>query len=139
MLRLRTLMNKNIEELGSTFDLMAAPPACTWRMGGVASVLRAIANPTRRQILDLLAVQDLTVTRVANQFDMSRHAIIKHLHILHSAKLVSVRRSGRERIQSLNAEPLEKVEAWISRFAPHSDNSRQRLEPALQSDLSNAS
>ncbi len=124
-------MNNKIEERSLPLNVVAVSPTCKWRIGELGSVLRAIANPTRRQILELLKAHDLPVSRIANQFSMSRRAIIKHLQILYSADLVSVQPSGRKRIQRLNAEPLKKAEAWISRFASHSNNSPQRPEPAL--------
>ena len=133
------LMNNKIEDRSLPLNLMVASPACKWRMEDLGSVLRAIAHPTRRQILDLLAIHDLSVSRVANHFSVSRRAIIKHLQVLYAADLISVQRSGRKRIQRLNAEPLKKAEAWISRFALHSENTRQRLKAALESDLSKSS
>jgi len=132
-------MNNKIKDRSLPFNLTVASPACKWRVGDLGSVLRAIANPTRRRILELLTIHDSPVSRIANQFSMSRRAIIKHLQALHSAELISVQRSGRKRIQRLNAEPLKKVEEWLSRFASHSENSRQRRKPALESDLSKSS
>jgi len=105
-------------------------------MAGLGPVLRAIADPTRRQILDLLAEHDLPVSRIADRFSISRWAIMKHLRVLRLANLILVRRRGQQRIQCLNAKPLKSVEAWSSRFASLADDSRQRLKPALASDLS---
>jgi DNA-binding transcriptional ArsR family regulator len=105
-------------------------------MAGLGPVLRAIADPTRRQILDLLAEHDLPVNRIADQFSVSRWAIMKHLRVLRSANLVFVRRSGQQRIQCLNAKPLRSVTVWNSRFASLWDDPRQRLKLALESDLS---
>jgi DNA-binding transcriptional ArsR family regulator len=128
-------MNDKIEDRNLPLNLVAASPACKWRIGDLGSVLRAIANPTRRQILALLAMRDLSVSRIASQFSVSRRAIIKHLQILYSADLISVQRSGRNRIQRLNAQPLKKAEAWISGFAAHADNSRHQPDSALKSKL----
>jgi DNA-binding transcriptional ArsR family regulator len=80
----------------------------------LGSVLIAIAHPTRREILKLLTEQELTVGKIAEQFSVSRPAVVKHLRVLRFAKLISVRRQGRERIQSLNLKPLASVEAWLS-------------------------
>jgi DNA-binding transcriptional ArsR family regulator len=106
---------------------MITHPGCKLRMAGLGPVLRAIADPTRRQILSLLAERDLPVNSIADRFSVSRWAIMKHLRVLRSAKLISVRRSGQKRIQCLNAEPLRSVEAWNSRFASFWDDPGQRL------------
>ena len=131
-------MNNKSEDRSLPLNLVAASPACKWRIGDLASVLRAIANPTRRQILELLAERDLPVSRLAGQFSMSRRAIIKHLQILYSADLISVQRSGRRRIQTLNPGPLKKAEAWISRFAGRDDDSRQPAQPDFEAEMSKA-
>jgi DNA-binding transcriptional ArsR family regulator len=97
------------------------------RPEGLGRVLKAIADPTRRQMLDLLAEDDLSVSRIADRFIISRWAVMKHLRVLRSANLISVRRNGRSRIQCLNPKPLRSVAAWISRFASSWDGSPQRL------------
>jgi len=80
----------------------------------LGSVLNAIAHPTRREILELLTEQDLPVGKIAGQFEISREAVVRHLRVLRTANLISVRRRGRKRIQSLNRKPLASVEAWLS-------------------------
>jgi DNA-binding transcriptional ArsR family regulator len=116
------------------FNLMVTRTGCKLRAGGLGPVLRAVADPTRRQILDLLAERDLPVSRIADRFSVSRWAIMKHLRVLRSANLIFVRRNGKKRIQCLNAKPLRSVEAWSLRFASFWDDSRERLRPALRSD-----
>lgn len=91
-------------------------------------VLHALADPSRRRILDLLAREDLPVNRIAERFDISRPAVIKHLHVLRAAKLVSVRAKGRERIQCLDTQPLRKVDAWLARFESFWDDSLRELK-----------
>lgn len=103
-----------------------APPAQLNR------VLRAVGDPTRRRILDLLAGQDLPVGRIADRFKISRPAVIKHLQILHSAKLVLVRVQGRERIQSLNAAPLQQVDAWLAHYEKFWETSLQKLKRQIE-------
>ena len=61
-------------------------------------IFLSIADPSRRRILDLLARGERPVGRIAEQFAMSRPAVIKHLRVLRTAKLVTVRQRGRERI-----------------------------------------
>jgi len=89
---------------------------CNLPKESLGPLLRAISHPKRRQMLDLLARDDLPVARIAEQFSISRTAVVKHLRILRAVKLVSARRCGRERIQSLNAQPLRGVNEWVSRF-----------------------
>jgi DNA-binding transcriptional ArsR family regulator len=101
----------------------------------LSPVLRAIADPKRRQILDLLAGQDMPVGQIADRFRISRPAVVKHLRVLHSASLISVRRSGRQRFQCLNAQPLKNVETWVSRFEALWDRHLQRLKQQVESDL----
>ncbi len=96
------------------------------RLEDIGAVLKAIADPTRRRMLDLLAERELSVSRIAARFSISRWAVMKHLRILRSANLVSVRQSGRKRIQRFNPKPLKSVEAWISQFASHRDGRPRR-------------
>src|ERR1700724_2010091 len=78
-------------------------------------IFLSIADPSRRRILDMLAHGERPVGRIAEQFAMSRPAVIKHLRVLRSAKLVTVRRRGRERIHALNPTPLKTVQDWLSK------------------------
>jgi DNA-binding transcriptional ArsR family regulator len=81
-------------------------------------VWKALADPTRRQILDLLKGGPRTTGEVCARFRTSRFAIMKHLSILQRAGLVIVERRGRERWNHLNAVPLQRIyERWISGYA----------------------
>jgi len=113
---------------------MPAPQPLKLCRPGITPVIKAIADPRRRQILDLLAKEDLPVGRIVDQFRISRPAVIKHLRVLRMARLISVRRSGRERIQCLNAAPLRAVETWISRFEAQWENSLQKLKRQVEGD-----
>jgi len=77
------------------------------------TVFRAIADPTRRQILRLLRKRRQTVGELAANFAMSRPAISKHLRLLRSAGLVLSRRQGTATHCSLNAKPLRAVDNWL--------------------------
>jgi DNA-binding transcriptional ArsR family regulator len=77
------------------------------------SVFRAIADPTRREILGLLRGGRHTVGELAGNFRTSRPAISKHLRLLRSAGLVVTHREGTARICELNAKPLRAVDAWL--------------------------
>jgi DNA-binding transcriptional ArsR family regulator len=76
-------------------------------------VFRAIADPTRRQILSLLRARQLTVGEIAQNFSMSRPAISKHLRLLRSAGLVASRQVGTMSRCRLNAGPLQSVGHWL--------------------------
>ena len=80
-----------------------------------ATVYRAIADPTRRAILDGLVCGPRNVNDIAADFAMSRPAISKHLRLLRRAALVSERRAGRLRMYQLNPRPLREVDQWLER------------------------
>lgn len=81
------------------------------------AVWRALADPSRRKILDLLKERPLTTGELCEQFDISRYAVMKHLTILTEAGLVLVRRQGRQRWNHLNAIPLQQIyERWVSQY-----------------------
>jgi DNA-binding transcriptional ArsR family regulator len=77
------------------------------------TVFRAIADPTRRQILGLLRGRAYTVNDIAKNFRSSRPAISKHLRLLHAVGLVVSERRGTARICRLNPEPLRVVDIWL--------------------------
>ena len=77
--------------------------------------LLAIADPTRRRIVELLAVRERTAGEIVAEFDMSAPAISQHLKVLHKAGLVTVRPEGRSRIQALNPDGFDNLEEWLER------------------------
>jgi DNA-binding transcriptional ArsR family regulator len=77
------------------------------------AVFRAIADPTRREILGLLRGGRRTVGEIAANFRTSRPAISKHLRLLRAAGLVTTRKHGTAGICQLNARPLRAVDAWL--------------------------
>ena len=76
----------------------------------------ALADPTRRAVLDLLRGGSLPAGRIAQAFPVSRPAISKHLRLLRRAQLVRERREGRRRLYRLNPEPLKAVDAWLNHY-----------------------
>ena len=82
-----------------------------------ADVFRAIADPTRRAILDRLRKGPVAVNALAADFDQSRPAISKHLRVLKSARLVSEQRAGRERLYRIQPYPLRSVAEWIEQYS----------------------
>jgi DNA-binding transcriptional ArsR family regulator len=81
-----------------------------------ADVFRAIADPTRRAILDRLRAGPAPVNALAGEFEQSRPAISKHLRVLREARLVTEHRAGRERLYELRPVPLQQVAGWIEGY-----------------------
>lgn len=79
-------------------------------------VFQAIADPVRREIIGLLANQTLTVNEVANQFEVSRPAISKHLKILEECGIVELNKRGRERVCQIQAKKLIPAFLWIEQY-----------------------
>lgn len=83
----------------------------------LSQVLKAVADPTRRRILELLAEGPRTVSEIAALFPISRPAISKHLRVLREAGLAGERRRGRRRIYSRQTEWLEALTDWLTEVA----------------------
>jgi DNA-binding transcriptional ArsR family regulator len=81
-----------------------------------ADIFQAIADPTRRAILDQLRDGEQSVKQLAEPFDMSMPAISQHLQVLGEAGLVQVRKVGRQRLYRLNPEPLKEVSEWVNPY-----------------------
>ncbi len=79
-------------------------------------VFRALADPTRRAVLDLLRSDGLPAGQIARSFPTSRPAISKHLRLLRRAKLVRERRGGRHRFYHLNPQPLKAADQWLEQY-----------------------
>jgi len=79
-------------------------------------VFQAIADPTRREIIGLLASQPLNLNAVSENFDISRPAISKHMRILAECGLVSIRQTGRERYCYANLKKLKEVADWTENY-----------------------
>ena len=77
--------------------------------------LAAIADPTRRRIVELLAARDRTAGELVAAFDLSAPAISQHLNVLRAAGLVTTRAAGQTRIQTLNPAGLDELDAWLHR------------------------
>ena len=79
-------------------------------------VFHAVADPTRRAILDRLQNGGVAVAELAAGFDMTRPAVSKHLRVLREARLVREDRDGRQRVYRLTAGPLRDVSAWLEAY-----------------------
>jgi DNA-binding transcriptional ArsR family regulator len=97
-------------------------------MDQLGQVLTAIADPTRRAIIDRLAGGPARVTDVAAPFPISLNAVSKHLKVLEGAGLVRRARQGREHVLELNAAPLRDVSNWAHRYASFWNERLDRLE-----------
>jgi DNA-binding transcriptional ArsR family regulator len=89
------------------------------------AVFRAIADPTRREILSLLRGRRQTVGEIAGNFHMSRPAISKHLRLLRSAGLVVTRQEGTARVCGLNAKPLQMIDDRLRDYETFWDETMQ--------------
>jgi DNA-binding transcriptional ArsR family regulator len=98
------------------------------------AVFRAIADPTRREILSLLRGNRQTVGEIAGNFRMSRPAISKHLRLLRSAGLVVTRQDGTARLCSLNAKPLRGINDWLRDYETFWSETMQGLKNYLENN-----
>jgi DNA-binding transcriptional ArsR family regulator len=80
------------------------------------ATFQALADPTRRAVLDLLRRGSQPAGEIAGAFPLSRPAISKHLRLLRSAQLVREHREGRHRVYHLNPEPLRTVDSWLDQY-----------------------
>jgi DNA-binding transcriptional ArsR family regulator len=98
------------------------------------AVFKALADPTRRAILDLLRGRERTTGELASSFpDLTRFAIMKHIGVLEDAGLVATRKDGRRRWKHLNVQPLRRMyERWVSPYADLWATSLGRLKDQLE-------
>lgn len=89
-------------------------------MGGEA--FKALADPTRRRILELLKSADLTAGELADHFDMTKPSISHHLNTLKAAGLVDAEREGQSIVYSLNTSVLQNLMSWFYTFTDRSDS-----------------
>lgn len=99
-------------------------------------IWKALADPTRRQILDLLRDGPRQTTEIVGCFpELSRFGVMKHLDVLRDAGLVRTRTEGRKRINSLNAAPIREIlERWIGKYEAYWSNTLLRVKEAAESD-----
>jgi DNA-binding transcriptional ArsR family regulator len=97
-------------------------------------VFRAVADPTRRAILDRLRAGPAPVNTLAEDFQQSRPAISKHLRVLRDAALVSETRVGRERLYQLHPRPLQQVASWVEGYRAFWLSSLNNLKHYLENE-----
>jgi DNA-binding transcriptional ArsR family regulator len=98
------------------------------------AIFRAIADPTRRGILELLRDRRRTVGEITRNFSTSRPAISKHLRLLRSAGLIVTHRNGTARICELNAAPLRAVSDWIRDYEAFWSENLSNLKRFVEED-----
>ena len=98
---------------------------------------QVIGDPSRRKMLMLLSEDNMTINNLADNFDMSRPAVSKHIKILHSAGFISIRDIGRERYCTLKKDGFEELQDWISHFDLFWTSKLKKLETLLNKKLSN--
>jgi DNA-binding transcriptional ArsR family regulator len=81
-------------------------------------VLAALADPVRREIVELLADGEVTAGAIADRFPVSRPAVSRHLRVLREAGLVRATERGRERVYRLDRAPLAELDRWLERYRP---------------------
>lgn len=97
-------------------------------------VFQAIADPTRREIIDLLADKSLPVNEVADNFDISRPAVSKHIKILNECGLVVIRKKGRKRFCRADPRKLQEVAEWAARYRKFWSEKLDALEALLEEE-----
>ena len=93
---------------------------------------KALADPSRREILMHLSKQDMTIKEVSEHFDMTRAAVKKHLIILQQGNLIDIHKNGRERINTLKPEGLKSISEWMDYFNNYWDQRLNSLKAAVE-------
>ena len=100
-------------------------------------VFQAIADPTRRAIIMLLAVHAMTPNAIAGEFDSSRQAVSKHLQVLTECEIVKQEYQGREIYYHLNANKMKDIEKWLEQFRQLMSKRFDQLDDVLKKLKSN--
>ena len=94
-------------------------------------IFQAIADPTRRAILTLIAIQAFTPNAMAEKFDMSRQAVSKHIKVLQECELIRPEHSGREIYYHFNPKKMQEMDKWISQFRKTWETQFNQLDKIL--------
>jgi DNA-binding transcriptional ArsR family regulator len=117
-LQKRTRLLKRLEKI------FAQPNSCTYICNHIVAFMmetrrdmfQALADPTRRAIILLLATAAMTPNAIADHFDSSRQAVSKHLQVLMACEVVRQEAQGREIYYHLNADKMKEIEKWLEQF-----------------------
>src|SRR5258708_5282641 len=94
-------------------------------------IFQAIADPTRRAILVLVAVQAMTPNAIAEHFDITRQSISRHLRILSECDLLAQKQEGREIFYELKIDKMKEIDTWLDQFRKIMQESFKRLDEVL--------
>ena len=95
-------------------------------------VYQAIADPTRRAIIGMVANEPLNVNAIAEKFDVTRQAISLHIKILTDCGLITIKQQGRDRYCQAQLEQLGEVQAWVEQYKQHWESRIDQLEAYVQ-------
>jgi DNA-binding transcriptional ArsR family regulator len=101
----------------------------------IMDMFTAIAEPTRRNILEMLALQgELSATDIYKNFHVSHPAISQHLKVLREAHLVQVEKRAQQRMYKINPEPMHELEGWLKKFTTQVEEKYTRLDKVLENE-----
>ena len=108
-----------------------------WMTDDLDIVWKALSDPTRRAVLDMLRKGPKTTTEIVDMFPrLTRFAVMKHIEVLRNAGLVNTREEGRQRINSLNVVPIRQIyERWVGPFSELWSSSLLRLKEDVEKGL----
>ena len=95
-------------------------------------VYQAIADPTRRAIINMIATEPHNVNTIAEKFDVTRQAISLHVQILIDCGLIKVKQQGRDRICEAQLQELSEVSAWVDQYRKHWESRLDALEKYIE-------
>jgi DNA-binding transcriptional ArsR family regulator len=101
------------------------------RAARLDAVFAALADPTRRAIIERLSRSEARVTELAEPFAMSLNAVSKHIRVLEASGVIARRRSGRDHILSINAHSLDEIDGWIERTRRYWEKRLDAMERLL--------
>ena len=104
----------------------------TSRTARLDAVFAALADPTRRAIIERLSRSEARVTEVAEPFQMSLNAVSKHIRVLEASGVVARHRKGRDHILSINTRSLDDVDVWIGRMRRYWEERLDAMERLLR-------
>lgn len=97
-------------------------------MAPTRDIFQAIADPTRRQIINMLALKSLNVNAIAREFDMTRQAVSLHVQFLNDCGLIVIKKQGRERYCEAKLTKLKEVTDWVDQYRKYWDTKFDTLE-----------
>jgi len=104
------------------------------RASTTSDPFNAIAEPRRRQILELIAGEERSVNEIADALELEQPSVSKHLQVLRNVDLVTVRRDGRRILYRTNADTLRTVHDWCGMFARHWRGQLRRIKAHAEED-----